>query len=55
MGIIDVLEGFSKIFLPLTKLTQKKTKFIWSNEREHSFEELKNRLVTSPILIIPSG
>ena len=49
------IEGFSKIALPLTKLTQKKTKFILSDEYESSFEELKNRLVTALVLTIPSG
>ena len=49
------IEGFSKIALPLTSLTQKVVKFEWSNDFERSFQELKNRLVTAPILIIPSG
>ena len=49
------MEGFSKIALPLTKLTQKGAKFEWYDECEHSFQELKNRLVTTPILTIPSG
>nr|GEV76189.1 hypothetical protein [Tanacetum cinerariifolium] len=30
------------------------TKFIWNDEREKSFEELKRRLVSSPILTLPS-
>ena len=49
------MEGFSKIALPLTKLTQKGVKFEWSDECERSFQELKNILVTTPILIIPSS
>ncbi|WJZ84253.1 hypothetical protein VitviT2T_003866 [Vitis vinifera] len=49
------IEGFSKIALPLTRLTQKGVKFEWSNDCERSFQELKNRLVTAPILTIPSG
>ena len=49
------IEGFSKIALPLTRLTQKRVKFEWSNDCERSFQELKNRLVTTPILTIPSG
>ncbi|RVX14555.1 Transposon Ty3-G Gag-Pol polyprotein [Vitis vinifera] len=39
------IEGFSKIALPLTKLTQKGVKFEWSDDCECSFQELKNRLV----------
>eukprot|EP00261_Vitis_vinifera_P040692 XP_019081935.1 PREDICTED: uncharacterized protein LOC109124301 [Vitis vinifera] len=48
------IEGFSKIALPLTKLTQKGVKFEWSDDCECSFQELKNRLVSAPILTIPS-
>ncbi|RVX16738.1 Retrovirus-related Pol polyprotein from transposon 17.6 [Vitis vinifera] len=49
------IERFSKIALPLTKLTQKGVKFEWSDDCECSFQELKNRLVSAPILTIPSG
>ena len=49
------VEGFSKIALPLTKLTQKWVKFEWSNDYEHSFQELKNKLMIVPILTIPLG
>ncbi|RVW75655.1 Transposon Ty3-I Gag-Pol polyprotein [Vitis vinifera] len=49
------IEGFYKITLPLTKLTHKGVKFEWSNDCERSFQELKNRLVTTPILTIPLG
>ena len=48
------IEGFSKIALPLTRLTQKGVKFEWSDDCERSFQELKERLVTAPILTIPS-
>ena len=47
------IEGFSNIALPLTKLTQKGVKFEWYDDCEHSFQELKNRLVTTPILTNP--
>ena len=46
------IEGFSKIALPLTSLTHKGVKFEWSDDCERSFQELKNRLVTTPILTI---
>ncbi|RVW79670.1 Transposon Ty3-I Gag-Pol polyprotein [Vitis vinifera] len=49
------IEGFSNIALPLTKLTQKGVKFEWSDDCECSFQELKNRLVSAPILTIPSA
>nr|GEX01997.1 reverse transcriptase domain-containing protein [Tanacetum cinerariifolium] len=46
------MEGFSRFALPLTKLMRKGEKFVWDEEREKSFEELKNRLVSAPILTL---
>ncbi|GJT46696.1 putative nucleotidyltransferase, ribonuclease H [Tanacetum coccineum] len=40
--------------LALTKLMRKGQKFGWNEEREKSFEELKRRLVSSPVLTLPS-
>nr|GFC17178.1 hypothetical protein [Tanacetum cinerariifolium] len=41
------VDGFSLLALPLTKLMRKGEKFVWNEEREKSFEELKRRLVSS--------
>ena len=49
------IERFSKISLPLTRLTQKNAKFVWSKECQSSFEELKKKLVSAPMLTISSG
>ena len=49
------VQGFSKIALPITKLLRKKNKFIWSEECKESFQELKKRLITTPILAISNG
>ncbi|GKC58007.1 putative nucleotidyltransferase, ribonuclease H, partial [Tanacetum coccineum] len=49
------VEGFSPLALHLTKLMRKGEKFVWNEEREKSFEELKQRLVSAPILTLPSG
>nr|GFB12422.1 putative reverse transcriptase domain-containing protein [Tanacetum cinerariifolium] len=49
------IEGFSRLALPLTKLMRKGEKFVWNEEREKSFEELKQRLVSAPVLTLPSG
>ncbi|XP_070023122.1 uncharacterized protein [Nicotiana sylvestris] len=49
------LERFSSISSPLTRLTQKKVKFQWSDACEKSFEELKKRLTSAPILKLPEG
>ena len=37
----------------MTELLKKDTKFNWTEECEASFQELKKRLVTSPVLILP--
>uniref|UniRef100_A0A2N9HRA9 RNA-directed DNA polymerase n=1 Tax=Fagus sylvatica TaxID=28930 RepID=A0A2N9HRA9_FAGSY len=49
------VEGFSRIAAPLTHLTRKNAKFEWKEECEKSFQELKQRLVTAPVLTIPSS
>ena len=49
------IEGFSEISRPLTNLTRKAVKFEWTNTYEHNFKELKQRLVTTPVLTLPSG
>ncbi|RZB65706.1 Transposon Tf2-9 polyprotein [Glycine soja] len=47
------IEGFSKFALPLTKLTRKNEKFVWNEKCDQSFQELKRRLTTAPVLILP--
>nr|GFC87859.1 putative reverse transcriptase domain-containing protein [Tanacetum cinerariifolium] len=49
------VKGFSRLALPLTQLMRKGEKFVWTDEREEIFEELKWRLVSAPILTLPSG
>ncbi|GJT19135.1 hypothetical protein Tco_0877841 [Tanacetum coccineum] len=44
-----ILRGFSsRLAYPITKLMRKGVKFVGDEEREKSFEELKQRLVSSP-------
>ena len=47
------IENFSKIAKPMTELLKKDTKFNWTEECEASFQELKKRVVTAPVLILP--
>jgi hypothetical protein len=49
------IEGFSTIASPLTKLTRKEVRFVWSEECETSFQELKERLISASVLALPSG
>ena len=50
-----LVEGFSQIITPLTQLTRKSEKFIWGENQEKNFQELKTRLNSAPILPMPSG
>jgi hypothetical protein len=47
------IEGFSKIVKPLTSLLEKDKKFIWSEACQNSFDELRKRLTTAPVLAMP--
>ena len=49
------MEGFSYIVAPMIQLTRKNAKFMWTEKCEKSFQELKQRLVTAPVLTIPSN
>nr|GFC69191.1 putative reverse transcriptase domain-containing protein [Tanacetum cinerariifolium] len=49
------IEGFSKIAKPMTKLTQKKIKFEWGDKQEATFQLLKQKLCSAPILPLPEG
>ena len=49
------VEGFSKIAAPLTKLIRKDVKYEWVDACQQSFEELKGRLTSAPVLALPSG
>jgi hypothetical protein len=47
------IEGFSKITKPMTKLLEKDKKFKWMLAYEVSFQELKKRLTTTLVLVMP--
>jgi hypothetical protein len=49
------IEGFSKIAKPMTELTRKDKAFVWSEACEKSFQELKKRLTTAPVLTLPDN
>ena len=49
------VEGFFKMATPLTNLLKKDQKFEWSDTCQHSFEELRQILTTSPVLALSSG
>jgi hypothetical protein len=47
------IEDFSKIVKPLTSLLEKDKKFEWSKACQNSFDELRKRLTTAPVLAMP--
>jgi hypothetical protein len=47
------IEGFSKIAKPMTELLEKGKTFEWMPRSETSFQELKKRLTTAPVLTMP--
>ncbi|KAK4389748.1 Retrovirus-related Pol polyprotein from transposon opus [Sesamum angolense] len=49
------VEGFSIIAGPLTKLLRKGVTFQWTEQCQQSFDELKKRLTSTPILVLSSG
>ncbi|XP_057808403.1 uncharacterized protein LOC131022873 [Salvia miltiorrhiza] len=49
------IEGFSKIARPMTQLLRKGSKFTWTGECEESFQELKRKLTTAPVLAVPEA
>ena len=49
------VEAFARLAGPLTTLTRKDHKFVWIERCEQSFQELKRRLTTAPVLTISQG
>ena len=48
------IEGFYKLALPLTQLTRKGQAYVWDSKCKNSFLELKKRLTSAPVLILPN-
>jgi hypothetical protein len=48
-----IIEGPSKISKLMTELLEKDKQFEWTPACEASFQELKRRLMTAPVLVMP--
>ena len=59
MGLVGYyrrfIKDFSKIVVPLTKLTREGVAFIRGPEQQTSFETLHQRLCEAPMLTLPEG
>jgi hypothetical protein len=47
------IEGFSKIAKPMTSLLEKGREFKWDEKCQDSFDQLKTRLMSPPVLVMP--
>ncbi|KAK3728347.1 hypothetical protein QZH41_002178 [Actinostola sp. cb2023] len=47
-------KGFAEIARPLYRLTEKGKDFVWTEECDEAFSQLKTALTTAPILAYPS-
>lgn len=47
------VDNFAKLAKPLTNLTKKRVEFLWTAECEQSFQSLKSKLLSKPILKYP--
>ena len=48
-----IIKDLSGLATPMTRLTQKEVKFEWNDLCERTFQELKRRLTSAPIMIVP--
>jgi hypothetical protein len=49
-----LIEGFSKIAKHTTSLLEKGKEFKWTHECQESFNQLKFRLMSPPVLVMPN-
>ncbi|KAI3681046.1 hypothetical protein L6452_35828 [Arctium lappa] len=49
------IQDFSKIASPLTSLTRKNVKFLWTETQEKAFRTFQKKLCKAPILSLPEG
>ena len=47
------IKGYAKITAPVEKLLKKEAKFLWNEECQQSLDTLKEKMVTTPILVFP--
>lgn len=48
------MQAFARPAKLLTALTTKNTKFVWSDEPKAALEELKEKIITAPLLRYPA-
>ncbi|KAJ9541664.1 hypothetical protein OSB04_028170 [Centaurea solstitialis] len=49
------IQDFSKIAVPLTRLTKKSEPYVWGSEQQRAFDTLRQKLCEAPVLTLPEG
>ena len=49
-----VLSRVTNLLKPIYDLTRKGRQFVWGNEQQEVFEEIKHRLIKPPVLHMPN-
>ena len=49
------IQDFSRIAVPLTRLTKKSEPYVWGAEQQATFDTLRRRLCEAPVLTLPEG
>lgn len=47
------VKGFGELSRPLTSLLKKGTMFVWTTAQEEAFHDLKQALLSAPVLALP--
>jgi hypothetical protein len=48
------IKGYAQITMPMEKWLKKDTKFQWNEDCQQGLDTLKERMVTTPILVFPN-
>jgi hypothetical protein len=51
---IKFIKGYAQITAPMEKLLKKHTKFQWNENFQQGLDTLKEKMVTTPILVFPN-
>nr|XP_043629897.1 uncharacterized mitochondrial protein AtMg00860-like [Erigeron canadensis] len=49
------IQDFSRIAKPMTELTKKGVKYVWTETKKKAFQTLKTKLCEAPVLALPKG